>query len=137
MPEQEPAPLLLCLDLEAGSEALARQAAELARRCRRPVRILHVSDGHPAAEERKGIEAALARICEEMLAGIEITGVEIRQGLPEETIVEAAGECDATMILLGRRQRSAVERIYVGSTTSAVISLARRPVLVVPVAQRP
>ena len=137
MPEQEPAPLLLCLDLETGSEALARQAAELARRCRRPVRILHVSDGHPAAEERKGIEAALARICEEMLAGIEITGVEIRQGLPEETIVEAAGECDATMILLGRRQRSAVERIYVGSTTSAVISLARRPVLVVPVAQRP
>jgi Universal stress protein family. len=75
MPEQEPAPLLLCLDLEAGSEALARQAAELARRCRRPVRILHVSDGHPVAEERKGIEAALARIREEMLTGIEITGV--------------------------------------------------------------
>jgi len=126
-------PLLLCLDLESGSARLANWAAGMARRCELPVHLLYVSPGHLSPGKRLQLEARLRRVVEAPFRDIEIAEISLREGIAEEVIVEHARNIDAHMILLGRRQRSAVERIYVGSTTSAVISLARRPVLVIPV----
>ena len=130
-------PLLLCLDLEAGSDRLAHWVAHLARRCSQPVHLLHVSPVPLSGERQQKRQQRLGQLVESCLQGLEITAVELREGVAEEVIVEVARQIDAGMILLGRRQRTAVERIYVGSTTSAVISLARRPVLVVPVSEHP
>lgn len=130
-------PLLLCLDLEAGSHRLARWAAQLAKRCRQPVHLLYVSPVRLSEEQRRKRKQRLLQLVEASFRDLEITATELREGVAEEVIVEVARQIDAGMILLGRRQRTAVERIYVGSTTSAVISLARRPVLVVPVSDDP
>lgn len=133
MNETTDSPLLVCIDLEAGSERLTAWAAAMARRCRQRVRVLYVSPVERAGEQRRETEQRLHRIIDRPFAGVELEALEVRHGLAEEIIVETAHRCAAAMILLGRRQRTAVERIYVGSTTSAVISQASRPVLVVPV----
>ncbi len=137
MNEENRPPLLLCLDLEAGSDHLARWAAQLARRCGQRVQVLYVSPVPLSPAQRLEKEQRLQRLLEEPFQGLEIIATELREGVAEEVIVEVARRVDADTILLGRRQRTAVERIYVGSTTSAVISLARRPVLVVPVPGQP
>jgi len=130
-------PFLLCLDLEAGSDRLVRWAAQLARRCGQPVQVLYVSPGSLSVERRHRKKQRLQDLVAEPFQDLEITIMDPREGIAEEVIVEVARQIDAGVILLGRRQRTAVERIYVGSTTSAVISLARRPVLVVPVSEQP
>ena len=68
------------------------------------------------------------------MPGLPDDHLHIEVGIPEDVIVAVAQRLASGPILLGRRRRETVERIYVGSTTSAVISLARRPVLVIPLA---
>ena len=127
-------PLLLCLDLEAGSEQLVAYAARHARRCGQAVHILHVSNTALDDETRAALMARIRAQTEGPLADTHIQGIDLEVGTAEDRIVEVAQRCRADPVLLGRRQRATVERIYVGSTTSAVISLATQPVLVVPVA---
>lgn len=123
------ASMLLCLDLEPGSEALARHAAARAARCRQSVLVLHVrqrpDDGTAAS--------AVRALANDLLGASVAHQALIAEGVAEDAIVRIAREHDVDLIVLGRRQRTTVEQIYVGSTTSAVIALARRPVLVVPV----
>ncbi|WP_457651417.1 universal stress protein [Rhodocaloribacter sp.] len=125
-------PLLLCVDLEAGSEALARHAGENARACGRAVEVLHVLPPHGPEKEFESARRRLERLARETLSGVRLLGIEIRRGVPEEDLTAYARERGAGIIVLGRRKRPEVERIYVGSTTSAVLSLATCPVLVVP-----
>ena len=125
-------PMLLCLDLEEGSEALARYAATRAANCNQPVHVLYVcpkAEGGPAIEDA---QARLDTLVTDALGDVTVEALAIRPGLPEETIAAYAREYAVDTIVLGRRERSTVERIHVGSTTSAVISLATSPVLVVP-----
>ncbi len=124
-------PLLLCVDLQQGSETLARYIARRISHCVQPLHVLYVhpKNGGPAIEDT---QAQLDALVVEVLAGVSIKLVTLRHDLPEEAIVAYAKEHAVDPIVLGRRQRSTVERIYVGSTTSAVISLAPCPVLVVP-----
>lgn len=129
--------LLLCIDLEAGSTALVRFACSFARRCNQAVRVLHVLPaGMPkdaAVNHGEQLHFLLARM------GLETAQIpiEILEGIPENAILSAAREHDVDAIILGRRRRSPIERIYVGSTTSAVISQAPCPVLVVPLSVEP
>jgi len=123
--------MLLCLDLEQGSRTLARYTAELARRCDQNIHLFYVgpSGGSPVI---KNPRARLEAIAAETMQGINVEAIILRQGLAEDEIIAYARGCAIAPIVIGRRQRSAVERIYVGSTTSAVLSLASCPVLVVP-----
>lgn len=67
------------------------------------------------------------------MSGVPVAAVSVRSGLPEDCIIEyAREEMEGPVIMLGRRERSIADRIYVGSTTSAVISLSEYPVMVVP-----
>ena len=129
---QASGPLLLCLDLEAGSEALARAANAHARACGQAIAIIHLLPPHGPEKEREHARLRLERLVRETLSGIRLLGIEIRRGVPEEDLTAYARERGAGVLVLGRRKRPEVERIYVGSTTGAVLSLATCPVLVVP-----
>jgi len=124
--------MLLCLDLEQGSDRLVARAAPIAQRWAAPVRIVHATRTALTGPQTKDVMARLHALVDGPLAGHAVDGVELAQGVAEHVIVAAANRCGAIAIVLGRRSRSTVERIYVGSTTSAVISLAQRPVLVLP-----
>ncbi len=135
MPENLPlSPLLLCLDLEAGSDELAAAAAQMAARCALAIRVLHVMQSPLGEADRRHREDQLRALCRKRLPPIAPEHLHLISGVPEDVIIETANRFDTGPILLGRRQRKTVERIYVGSTTSAVIALARRPVLVIPLA---
>jgi nucleotide-binding universal stress UspA family protein len=127
--------MLLCLDLEKGSRALARYAAKLARRCGQDIHLFYVgpSGGSPVI---KNPRARLEAIAAETMQGSNVEAIILRQGLAEDEIIAYAKGCTIAPIVIGRRQRSAVERIYVGSTTSAVLSLTSCPVLVVPLSNK-
>jgi nucleotide-binding universal stress UspA family protein len=123
--------LLLCLDLEQGSSALVRYAAVLAGRCGQAVHLFYVEPpggGSVIRDARKQMKT----LAEKFLQGIDIEAVVQRRGVAEHEIITYAQQVAVDQIIIGRRQRSTVERIYVGSTTSAVLSLTSCPVLVVP-----
>ena len=123
--------MLLCLDLEQGSRALAQYGAELAGKCDQNIHLFYVEPSK-GSHVIKDPRACLASLAEEALKGVTVEAIELRRGIAEDEIIAYAARCDIAPIVIGRRQRSAVERIYVGSTTSAVLSLAACPVLVVP-----
>ena len=123
--------LLLCLDLEEGSEPLARYAAGMVGRCGQPLHLLYV-EPTGGSSVIKGARARLEALAAKTLTGENIEAIVIRQGLAEDEIIAYTKKYDFDPIVLGRRQRSTVERIYVGSTTSAVLSRSCCPVLVVP-----
>ena len=128
--------LLLCLDLEAGSTALARHAWEHSRRCNQSVIVLHVLAPGPGAaaaqDRRERLRALLAAVDAEAAR----LPVEILSGIPDQVIPAHARDAGVGTIVLGRRHRPPVERLYVGSTTSAVICQAPCPVLMVPLSPR-
>ena len=123
--------LLLCLDLEKGSEAMARYAADVADHCGQKIHVFYV-EPTGGISVIKDARACLEKLMAKTIPDGNIGNIVIRQGLAEDEIIAYAGQYDFDFIVLGRRQRSAVERIYVGSTTSAVLSLVSIPVLVVP-----
>ncbi len=125
-------PILLCLDLEAGCETLAQYAAAYAARCGQPLHVLYVMSKALGKAAQEAALQRLQQLVDQTLAEVIVEAVVIRRGLPEEVIVAYAGEHCVDQIILGRCQRSTKHHTYVNSTTSAVISLAHSPVLLVP-----
>jgi len=83
-------PMLLCLDLEKGSETLTHYAGARAMHCNQTVHVLYV---HPKAHAGPAFEDALAhldRLVTANLADVIVEAVAIRHGLPEEAIVAYA-----------------------------------------------
>lgn len=58
-------------------------------------------------------------------------------GMPAAEIVELAASTGANRIVVGSVRRSALERIFVGSTTERVVRLAHTPVIVAAAAELP
>lgn len=129
----EKRPVILCLDLEAGSETLAVKGAEFAKGLGQALWILYVMP----EKSRESEEEALGRLkglVEKTLGGLDIIkDLNVRRGKVEESIVDYIKEKAARIVILGHRHRARRERVYVGSTTKTVISLAPAPVLVVPI----
>ncbi|MFK5925475.1 MAG: universal stress protein [Desulfuromusa sp.] len=125
--------LLLCIDLEKGSDQLVKYAAQHARRCKLTTQVLYVSHSELDKTTRGKILTQLHNLIDQPFSDLPIETIKIETGMIEEIIVKTARHDRVALILLGRRQRSKVERIHIGSTTRAVIALACRPVLVVPV----
>ena len=132
-PELENKSLLLCIDLEKGSNQLVTYAVQHARRCKLTTQVLYVSHSKLDKTTRGRILLRLHNLIDQPLSDLTIESIKVETGVVEEIIVKTARHNWVELILLGRRQRSKVERIHVGSTTRAVIALACRPVLVVPV----
>lgn len=127
-------PLLLCLDLEVGSDVLALYSLRLATGCELPLHVLYVLPKASKETEENALQR-LKEITDKTLRQAQVDALVIRRGLPEDHIISYANQRLFEFVILGHRRRSTLERIYVGGTTCAVISLSRAPVLVVPVDQ--
>jgi len=125
-------PILLCLDLEAGSEELARHGLLYAERLGRPLHVLYVMPVSSRETEDAVVER-FKRFTEGILAGLSVEAFAIRRGLVEDHIVEYIRENSVEIVILGHRHKAKKERVYVGSTVKTVIALAPGPVLVVPI----
>jgi nucleotide-binding universal stress UspA family protein len=64
-------------------------------------------------------------------AGIEVAGVHVREGFPDEEIVGLAGRLSAGLIVIGNRGRGRLRRALLGSVSDSVVRHAHCPVLVV------
>jgi nucleotide-binding universal stress UspA family protein len=119
-----------------GSRA-AEQAVEIARASGGRVHALYVMDmGDAAASdiaetrgrlERKGAEFVEA--VEELAAAAGVDCVtEVRTGIPEEEILDYAGENGVDLVVMGKRGRSDPDKPLIGSTTQRVIARSDVPV---------
>ena len=79
--------------------------------------------------ERNAAETARS-VVEDAVEGVDVRG-EGRIGDPEDEIVAAADEFDATYVVIGGRRRSPIGKAVFGSTAQAVLLNADRPVVTV------
>lgn len=75
----------------------------------------------------------LTALIDKTLDRVKIEAIVLRRSVAEDEILSYAKSHPCDPVILGHRQRSSVERIYVGSTTRTVLSLSPRPILVVPI----
>lgn len=90
------------------------------------------ADYPAAAIERTAVEALVVRCRAEAKNLGLMASVRIEAGEPVQTILMAATQCDAGMVILGHRHRSWFGRLAEGSVARAVIDRSPHPVLVVP-----
>jgi len=140
---------ILCgTNFDAGAEAAARFAANLAMRTGGAVELMHVLppiDPSPfvaggevqarrtAEIERDGATRALADTSATLRAsaGVPVT-THVEPGPPDACLLLRASQIDADVIVLGMTGRSRVERWLLGSVAERVVRLSERPVLLVP-----
>ena len=147
--------LVLCAtDLSLEEGAAWRSAAQLVQAFNARVRIVHViepvvfpyaSEG-PALEKlrsellseaRRAVHARLASLQQEWAAGYrpeKIEAVMALEGPAAQMILLEAEQVTADMILLFNRRRGSLRRLLPGSVAQQVVSEARIPVLVLPIA---
>ena len=85
--------------------------------------------GDDLGEQVHAAEALLERIVEE--ADVEAE-TRVVSGLAGERLADLADEENAAMVVVGSRGRGAFKAAFLGSVSTSLIGVARRPVLVVP-----
>jgi nucleotide-binding universal stress UspA family protein len=151
--------LVLCAtDLSREEGAAWRSAAQLLRALKARARILHVIEPvpFPYASEGPGIDELQERLRSELLNEArravhsrldslqqeweedlrpeKIEAVIAREGIAAETILFEAKRAGADMILVFNHRRYPVSRFFLGSVAQQVVSDARIPVVVLPIA---
>ena len=53
-------------------------------------------------------------------------------GEPQKTVLDLASEKEATLVILGRSEKTFIDRLFLGSVANYVLDRARTPVLLVP-----
>ncbi len=143
-------PILVAVDFSAGSVAALRWAAELAGLVGAPLHVLHVA--HDPADkpgsyvargsERPGpIEVVARQRLEAFLAGqreifdlpTEGEGliVDVVVGLPVNRILEVADREQVQLVVMGRKGRTALADLVLGSKAQGVTQGSSRSVVVV------
>ena len=147
--------LLFAVDLTE-PESVTRQVIEYAQRLGADLYVLHVHVPTPAGplpiDPMTGFgDLAYAVYDPAVEASVEATErhefntfvrerfkIPVRpallQGDPARTILDNADTLDADLIVVAKRRHGALERILLGSVSESVLHHAKRPVLVVPVA---
>jgi universal stress protein A len=153
--------LVLCAtDLSREEGAAWRSAARLVQELDAKARILHViepvvfpypSEGHGLdelreklrsellSEARRAVRARLASLQREWTEHYrpeKIEAVTALEGFAAETILLEAERAAADMILVFNRRRSPLRRLLLGSVAQQVVSGARIPAVVLPIADR-
>jgi nucleotide-binding universal stress UspA family protein len=134
--------ILLATDGSEFAAGAVREAIAMARKCGATLVVLSVvrsNDEYEALapklveKEEAAARATLEAVATEARgAGVACEAL-VRHGeQPYQSIVDAAEEQNADAIVLGRRGRSGIMRLLMGSTVSKVIGHARCPVFVVP-----
>ncbi len=140
------------IDGSADSAAALTVARRLGRRLDLRLVLVHVADvshGPPAAgpfggmstagplaahDEIAAREDAGAALLEQVAdaAGIDDAAHCVAIGVPAEELARVAHEEDAELIVVGSRGRGAFKAAFLGSVSTSLVAVARRPVLVVP-----
>ncbi len=134
--------ILLATDGSDAAAGAVRAAIEMAKRCGSRLTVLTMVVSNPEVEAltpdlvregEKQARAILAQVEHDARASGVVPELLVRHGdeAYEEIVAVAAG-CAADLVVVGRRGRRNLMRRLMGSTTSGVIGLAQRPVLVVP-----
>ena len=140
---------ILCpTDFSSASAAALDHALILAQQSGGRITLLHVLERFPYETVYSGFRAFrlideyhdhVRRITGELRRAVPpdaFNWCEVRtkvmSGVAHESILATAAELNADLIVMGSPNRSAVDRIVMGSTTSPVLRRAQCPVLVVP-----
>jgi nucleotide-binding universal stress UspA family protein len=134
--------IVVGLDGSRGSEPALPLAAELAAEDGARLVLLHVDERvaakggvHPVRADEDQIRARLEEQARELSGrGIEASSevVELVLGGPAQAIEEVAEREGAELIVVGRRGRSPVAGLVLGSVTQRLLHVARRAVLTAP-----
>jgi universal stress protein E len=123
--------VLCAIDLSERSDQAMQRALFLAHRLSADLTFLHVMAPDESVERATGVLERIAnRIASVAPHGSREPAVELREGNYVQTIAKFADETDADLIILGSQRRSALAPL-VGTTAERIISLARRPALIV------
>lgn len=139
------------VDGSAASEAALIVAARLADSVGARLVVTHVAEqvhtpytalgatgpAIPAPPPADVVEARVRageRLLEEMTerANIETAEKRVVSGVPAQRLAEVADEEEAAFIVIGSRAEGAVKAAVLGSVSTNLINISRRPVLVVP-----
>lgn len=144
-------PILVPVDFSSTSEAALLHAAGLADCLERMLMVLHVvhdpgtMPGYYSRALKKkqlhriedGAESMLGEFIEQVterhprIARLSALQSQLVTGLPATRIIEVATKTEASMIVIGSKGLTGLERLLVGSVAEQVVHLARVPVLVV------
>jgi nucleotide-binding universal stress UspA family protein len=140
--------ILCAIDFSAASLRALTQALTLAQQSSGRITLLHVLEGFPHESVHAGSRAL--RLIGEYRAGVDSVKRELRalvppdalnwckvatevvSGIPHDAIVVTARARKADLVVIGRPQRTRLDRIVMASTVSGVLRRARCPVLAVP-----
>ncbi|MHB0915162.1 MAG: universal stress protein [Thermoleophilia bacterium] len=134
--------ILLCTDGSEYSAGAVREAISLAGRCSSELLVLSIVETNvelsalaPEMIEKeelraRGIVDAVKADAE--AAGVSCQTIVLEGESPWRLVVEEADRQAAGLIVMGRRGRSAMKKIVVGSVTARVIGHTTHPVLVAP-----
>lgn len=138
--------ILLSTDGSEFSEGAIREAIRLAKKCSSSLSVLSVLDVNAEfdamapqiiekreKDAREHLEAVQARVRKE---GLDCTTSVARGEDAYKEIVNQADRNKSTMIVMGRRGRTGLSRLMIGSVTARVIGHSPCNVLVVPKAAR-
>jgi nucleotide-binding universal stress UspA family protein len=137
--------ILCAVDFTPRSQAAAQVAVDLARRTAGSVELVHVTGPRAGdilavaadsvvLEEKVGADVAarLAAECDRLAAqGVPITA-HVCDGEIEASILKRAQAIEAELIVVGAHSRSALRRFLFGSFGDDAITIANRPILLVP-----
>jgi nucleotide-binding universal stress UspA family protein len=139
---------ILCpTDFSAASRAALQEALILAQQSGGRLTLLHVLEGFPYGTVYSGGEAfrlideyrgRADRISRQMRGEVPSEAfnwchidTSVVSGVAHQSIVSAAAELDADLIVMGLPERSGIDRVIIASTATPVLRNARCPVLMV------
>lgn len=141
--------ILIAVDFSSCGHAALTAGVQLARDLQADVRLVHAfpESTSPIAagmgyhevfrkfasehETDEAIRLTTEFADEARAAGLDVDLV-ARAARPADLILEAAGDDEVTMLVMGTQGKSAVRRFILGSVAQDVIAKADKPVLVVP-----
>ncbi len=140
---EEPGPVLAGYDGSEHGLRAARHAAALAAQLRRDLVVVHVAkDGDEVTRPDRELAGELyVAASEGLLSGpgqpLDLDVSVVREsGDPADVLVRVARERAAALIFTGTRGRNALSSALLGSVSASVVSVADRPVGLVPASVR-
>jgi nucleotide-binding universal stress UspA family protein len=134
--------ILTALQFDETGELALQEAVRIAQRtAHAELHVVHVCGPSLAAElsgeslgialQRERAPGKLRALVEHACAGASFqVGLHVRFGIPVDEVLQAAGDLDADVIVLGTHQRTGIERLVIGSVAERVMRAAHCPVLV-------
>lgn len=134
--------IVLALDGSEGSARATPVAVSMAKEQHARLVVAHVDERIVAKGDMPSLRADEEELYEGIQSDVEkiaSDGIDasaerrsVVMGGPAQAIAEIADENDADMIVVGTRGRSQVSGLLLGSVTTRLLHIAKRPVLAVP-----